>query len=155
MTVAPPLVSPMEAEGAAATLRTTRAIRERCGQLLARARAGHSRWFTVEDGALATAAREVADVTRTRYPKGAIPVHGRWRHLEAGGVDRRGELERLMAALPRTARSHALIDLTFVSACERAVRGRAAICRSSSARRSTPPASRWRQRPWTGMAPLG
>jgi hypothetical protein len=115
MTVAPPLASALEAEDAAATLRTTRAIRERCGQLLARARAGRSRWFLVEDGALATAAREVADVTRTRYPKGAIPVHGRWRHLEAGGVDRRAELERQMAALPRTARSHALIDLTFVS----------------------------------------
>jgi hypothetical protein len=69
----------------------------------------------VEDSALATGAREVAEVTRTRYPKGAIPVHGRWRHLEAGGVDRRAELERQMAALPRSARSHALIDLTFVS----------------------------------------
>jgi hypothetical protein len=115
MTVAPPLASALQGEDAAATLRTTRAIRERCGQLLARARAGHSRWFLVEDGALATAAREVADVTRTRYPKGAIPVHGRWRHLEAGGVDRRAELERQMAALPRSARSHALIDLTFVS----------------------------------------
>ena len=115
MSTAPLLVSALEAEDAAATLRTTRAIRERCGQLLARARAGDSRWFTVEDGMLATAAREVAEVTRKRYPRGAIPVHGRWRHLEAGGVDRRGELERLMAALPRTARSHALIDLTFVS----------------------------------------
>jgi hypothetical protein len=112
---APAAASAQEAEEAAATLRTTRAIRERCGQLLARARAGDSRWFTVEDGMLAIAAREVADVTRRRYPKGTIPVHGRWRHLEAGGVDRRAELERLMAALPRTARSHALIDLTFVS----------------------------------------
>jgi hypothetical protein len=115
MTVAPPPVSGPAAEAAAATLRTTRTIRERCGQLLVRARAGESRWFKVEDGALATAAREVADVTRKRYPRGTIPVHGRWRHLEAGGIDRRGELERLMAALPRTARSHALIDLTFVS----------------------------------------
>ena len=115
MTVTPPPVSGPAAEAAAATLRTTRAIRERCGQLLARARAGDSRWFTVEDAALATAARAVADITRTRYPKGAIPVHGRWRHLEAGGTDRRAELERLMAALPRTARSHALIDLTFIS----------------------------------------
>jgi hypothetical protein len=115
MTVAPPPVSGPAAEAAAATLRTTRTIRERCGQLLVRARAGESRWFKVENGALATAAREVADVTRKRYPRGTIPVHGRWRHLEAGGVDRRAELERQMAALPRTARSHALIDLTFVS----------------------------------------
>jgi hypothetical protein len=104
-----------EAEEAARLLRTTHAVRERCGQLLRRARAGDSRWFEVDDGALDGAAKEVAQSTRHRYPKLHIPFHSRWRHLEAGGVDRRAELERLMAALPRTARSHALVDLTFVS----------------------------------------
>ncbi|MCE3272643.1 MAG: hypothetical protein K0S57_3040 [Ramlibacter sp.] len=103
------------AEAAAATLRTTHAIRERCGQLLARARAGGSSWFTVDESAIAVAAREVADATRRRYPKGHIPFHSRWRHLEAGGVDRKGELERRMAHLPATSRAHAMVDLTFIS----------------------------------------
>jgi hypothetical protein len=105
----------VNAEEAASTLRTTQAIRERCGQLLARARAGESQWFTVQDGAIADAARAVADVTRRRYPKGHIPFHSRWRHLEAGGVDRKAELERLMAGLPRPGRTHAMVDLTFIS----------------------------------------
>ena len=42
----------------------------------------------------------MADITRKRYPKGHIPLHSRWRHLEAGGVDRKAELERLLGPVP-------------------------------------------------------
>lgn len=107
--------STAEAEQAAGILRSTRAIRERSGQLLRRARAGGSRWFTVADDAIATAAREVADLTRKRYPRGHIPFHSRWRHLEAGGVDRKAELERLLGPVPKAVLGEALFDLTFVS----------------------------------------
>jgi hypothetical protein len=104
-----------EAAAAASVLRSTRTIRERCGQLLERARAGQSKWFTVEDAQLPVAAREVADITRQRYPKGHIPFHSRWRHLEAGGVDRRAEIERMLGNVPRAVRGEALWDLTFIS----------------------------------------
>jgi Protein of unknown function (DUF1688) len=104
-----------DAEEAASVLRNTHTIRERCGQLLARARAGESKWFVVADDAIASAAREVADVTRRRYPRGHIPYHSRWRHLEAGGVNRRAELERLLGDVPPAVRGEALFDLTFVS----------------------------------------
>jgi hypothetical protein len=104
-----------DAEEAAATLRTTHAVRDRCGQLLRRARDGDSRWFAVEDGALGAAAREVAELTRKRFPKLHVPLHSRWRHLQAGGIDRKAELDRLVAHLPRATRIHALVDLTFVS----------------------------------------
>jgi hypothetical protein len=107
--------SASDAEDAASLLRSTPTIRERCRQLLARARAGESRWFTVDGGALATAAREVADVTRRRYPRGHIPLHSRWRHLEAGGVDRKAELERQLGDVPAAVRGEAMVDLTFVS----------------------------------------
>jgi hypothetical protein len=111
-----PYVShPAEAEEAASVLRTTRVIRDRCEQLLARARAGASAWFVVEDDAIDAAAREVADATRRRYPRLQIPFHSRWRHLEAGGVDRRAELERLMGDMPRPSRAHTMVDLTFIS----------------------------------------
>jgi hypothetical protein len=104
-----------EAEAAASRLRDTHVIRERCGQLLKRARDGESRWFTVEEGYMATAAREVADVTKRRYPKLHVPLHSRWRHFEAGGVDRKAELDRMLAHLPRATRIHAMVDLIFVS----------------------------------------
>ena len=104
-----------DAEEAANLLRTTHAIRERAGQLLARARSGESRWFEVDDGALDAAAKEVVDATRQRHPKLRVPLHSRWRHFEAGGVDRKAELDRRLAHLPAMSRAHALIDLTVVS----------------------------------------
>jgi hypothetical protein len=105
----------LEAEAAASDLRTTIAVRQRCRQLLERARAGQSRWFTVEDGMLATAARDVVELTRKRYPKGHIPLHSRWRHLEAGGVDRKAEFQRLMGNVQRAVLGEAMVDFTFVS----------------------------------------
>ncbi|HEX5144981.1 MAG TPA: URC4/urg3 family protein, partial [Mycobacterium sp.] len=89
--------------------------RERAGQLLRRARAGQSAWFTVHDAALAGAADTVADLTRERFPDLVIPYHSRWRHFEAGGVDRRAELEARLADETQTARARAMIDLTVVS----------------------------------------
>jgi hypothetical protein len=104
-----------EAEEATAVLRRTSTIRERSRQLLDRARAGDSRWFAVDDKALPGAARAVADITRKRYPKGHIPFHSRWRHFEAGGIDRRAELERRLGDAPKAVRAEAMIDLAFVS----------------------------------------
>ncbi|MEE6163234.1 MULTISPECIES: URC4/urg3 family protein [unclassified Mycolicibacterium] len=104
-----------EAAAAVATLRTTAAIRERAGILLQRARAGRSPWFVVDDEALPRAAAEVAAVTRERYPDLRIPYHSRWRHFEAGGVDRKAELDARLADLDPAARARTLIDLTVVS----------------------------------------
>jgi hypothetical protein len=104
-----------EAEAAAAILRTTTAIRDRAGQLLARARRGESRWFTVDDGSLDTTADAVVASIRQRYPKLNVPRHSRWRHFEAGGFDRKARLLELLEPLPHMAQAHALIDLTIVS----------------------------------------
>jgi hypothetical protein len=101
-------------ESAAAELRTTRTVRERCGQLLARARAGGG-WFEVHDSALDDAARLVADTTRHRFSRGTIPLHSRWRHFEAGGVDRKGQLDKLLSGMAAPARAHSMIDLAVIS----------------------------------------
>lgn len=104
-----------QAEAAASILRTTLAVRERAGQLLQRARRGESPWFIVNDGSLDACANEVVAATRRRYPKLQIPVHSRWRHFEAGGIDRKAELDSLLGGLSLAARGHALIDLAVVS----------------------------------------
>jgi hypothetical protein len=103
------------ADGAAAALRSTAAIRERAAFLLQRARAGGSPWFQVNDAALPMAVSEVVDVTRRRYPDLSIPFHSRWRHFEAGGVDRIDELDARLAGIDASARARAMIDLTVVS----------------------------------------
>ncbi len=87
----------------------TRTTRTRASVLLAYARSGASSYFAVHDNALVTTADLVAGVTRERYPDLTIPYHSRWRHFEAGGVDRRAWLG-VVALDPR-----ALIDLVIVS----------------------------------------
>jgi hypothetical protein len=110
-----PEVDAERADGAAALLRSTVAVRERAGYLLQRARAGESAWFDVDDGSVPVAVSEVVDVTRYRYPDLNIPFHSRWRHFEAGGVDRKAELDARLAALDAAALARAMIDLTVVS----------------------------------------
>lgn len=95
----------------AAVLRSTAEIRARAGHLLGRARAGDSDWFTVHDGALSGAATEVAELTVRRFPDLDIPFHSRWRHFEAGGVDRRLDL----GGADGPTRARAMIDLAVVS----------------------------------------
>ncbi len=101
---------------AATLLRSTATIRERANALLARARAGQSQWFAVgDDATMDRTAKIVVDVTRERYGDGPIPYHSRWRHFEAGGVDRRAELDRALGDVSPSERARAQIDLAVVS----------------------------------------
>ncbi len=106
-------------QGAVATLRSTKTIRKRAQALLERARRGESGWFTVNDGAMVTAAALVAQLTRARYPSLIIPYHSRWRHFEAGGVDRAAQLNAALAHSSPLAspldKAVAQIDLALVS----------------------------------------
>jgi Protein of unknown function (DUF1688) len=102
-------------QGAAAVLRSTAAIRTRANALLARARAGDSQWFIVNDGALPMAATLVAELTQARYPDLKIPFHSRWRHFEAGGRDRKAILDQALAGADSNERARAHIDLALVS----------------------------------------
>jgi hypothetical protein len=101
--------------GAAALLRRTDTIRSRAEQLLTRVREGESTWFTLHETALPELAAQVADITRQRYPDLNIPFHSRWRHFEAGGIDRTAELRQRLAGLTPAAQARAMIDLTVVS----------------------------------------
>ncbi len=96
-------------------LRCTSTIRSRAAALLARARRGESSWLTVHDGAMAQAAVEVANLTRQRYPALKIPYHSRWRHFEAGGVDRLAVFHQALGSATTPERARAQIDLALVS----------------------------------------
>jgi len=96
-------------------LRSTAGIRSRARLLLERARRAESPWFTVDDDALPAAAAAVAELTTQRFPDLRIPFHSRWRHFEAGGVDRKGDLDRLLDGSSDAERARAYVDLTVVS----------------------------------------
>lgn len=103
------------AQGAVDALRSTTAIRLRAQALLAHARAGRSPHFQVDDRAMATTAAQVADMTRSRYPDLRIPYHSRWRHFEAGGMQRAAQLDQQLGATDAASRARAQIDLALVS----------------------------------------
>ena len=100
---------------AAESLRSTVAVRQRAGQLLARARNGQSTWFAVDDARLEATANEVVSATRQRYPKLDVPLHSRWRHFEAGGINRKAQLDQLLASLTARGRADSMVDMTVVS----------------------------------------
>ena len=98
-----------------APLRSPATIRERCHNILRAVDAGESRHFTLHRSQLDEVARRVEQVTRRQYPELHIPYHSRWRHFEAGGVDRKAELDARLAGLDAAHRARAHIDLTLVS----------------------------------------
>jgi hypothetical protein len=98
-----------------ALLRSTTTIRERCRNILAAVDAGQSKHFTLHRSQLDEVARRVEQVTRRQYPELRIPYHSRWRHFEAGGVDRKAELDALLAQRSPAQQAQARIDLTVMS----------------------------------------
>jgi hypothetical protein len=99
----------------AVELLSTRAIRERCGNITRAVEAGQSKHFRVDRAKLQPAARAVADVTRRRYRSLDIPYHSRWRHFNAGRVNRKAELDRRLKDASERERLLAQIDLAVVS----------------------------------------
>src|SRR4051812_19355058 len=64
------------------------AVRRHCGEVAAEAIEGRSDLFRWNEARLPIVAAYVVDVIRGRYPDLRVPIHSRWRHFEAGGVDR-------------------------------------------------------------------
>ncbi len=93
-------------------LLSAKAVRERCGLVLAAAERDATAHFRLDMDCLPAVARQVAEVTRRRYPGLNVPLHSRWRHFAAGGIER-ASLVAPGADAAKTARAR--IDLTIVS----------------------------------------
>ena len=100
---------------AIAELRRPATIRERCANILEAGLAGGLAHFRIEPRRLLDVADFVASVTRRRYPDLAVPYHSRWRHLDAGGVDRTAELWAALRDASDDARARVSIDLIVTS----------------------------------------
>ena len=98
-----------------AALRESATIRARCAAVTRAVEEGRSGHFKIDRSALPAVAQRVAALTRERFPDLKIPYHSRWRHFEAGGVDRKGELDTLLAGRTPAEVARARIDLTVVS----------------------------------------
>lgn len=98
-----------------AALRDPATIRLRCAAITAAVAEGRSGWFMLDRSRLDDAAERVAALTLQRFPDLNVPYHSRWRHFEAGGVDRKAELDALLAGRSPADVARAHVDLTVVS----------------------------------------
>jgi hypothetical protein len=103
-----------EAE-AARRLLSAAAVRERANIIYEAGLAGQLQHFTVDLGRLGHAADEVVATIRADYPDLDIPYHSRWRHFEAGGLDRWGALDEALPWSNAASRARAAFDLAIVS----------------------------------------
>jgi Protein of unknown function (DUF1688) len=100
---------------AVAVLRSPATIRERCANIAAAASEGRSAHFRIDRSLLPEVAQRVARLTRERFPALNVPYHSRWRHFEAGGIDRKRELDAKLAGRSAVAKARARIELALVS----------------------------------------
>jgi len=110
--------TPVTASHPAAELLNAKAVRKHCREIMAYVAGGESPYFTWHEAQLPATAAYVADVIRERYPDLNVPYHSRWRHFEAGGMDRWGAVATahgLDAASAKEERARARIDLVIPS----------------------------------------
>jgi len=90
-------------------------VRVRCAAITRAALDDVSPHFTIERSRLAAVADRVAALTLRRFPDLRVPCHSRWRHFEAGGVDRKALLDTQLAGRPTAEVARARFDLTVLS----------------------------------------
>ena len=100
---------------AALELLSAASVRSRARQVLEAGYAGVLDHFAVVPAALGAIADRVATVTRETYPDLDVPLHARWRHFAAGGVDRWAVLAGAAEWHDAAARARAAFDLVIVS----------------------------------------
>ena len=97
------------------SLLTSAAVRERAHRLLALGVEGKLDHFAVDPSRLPLVASYVIETMRQDYPDGDIPFHSRWRHFEAGGIDRWGGLVDAAGITDPLVFGRAAYDLAIVS----------------------------------------
>ena len=102
----------MRPESAAAALLSAEAVRERCHEMLAAGERDALPYFTLDMARLAGVADYVAGEVRRNYPMLEIPFHSRWRHFEAGGIDR---ITPLLGSIDGSERPRIGFDLAITS----------------------------------------
>ena len=96
-------------------LRAPATIRQRCGAITEMVARGDSSHFALDRKHMPAVAQRVATLTRERFPTLEVPFHSRWRHFEAGAVDRKAELDARLSGRSQTAMARSRIDLALIS----------------------------------------
>ncbi|HEV7286100.1 MAG TPA: URC4/urg3 family protein [Kaistia sp.] len=97
------------------SLLTASAVRERANRLLDRGIAGELDHFAIDLGRMPAVADYVIETMRENYGDRDIPFHARWRHFEAGQIDRFGGLVDAAGITDPFVFGRAAYDLAIVS----------------------------------------
>ena len=90
-------------------------VRSRCAAILRSVEGGVSPNFKIDRSHLPAVVERVAALMLRRFPDLVIPLHSRWRHFEAGGLDRKAEMDALLDGRSVAEVARARFDLTVVS----------------------------------------
>lgn len=113
---APGWHTPVPEDHPASALLTAEAVRERCAEVMAHVERGDSPHFTWHGERVGAVAAYVVDTLRERYSDLRVPYHSRWRHFEAGGVDRwAGLASHVLTDADVQERARSRIDLVIPS----------------------------------------
>ena len=113
-TIKSPPGSPAEIS-AVRQIRTPEAIRERCTEILTACSIGGESCFNLNLPRLAEVADYVVREILRNYPQLDVPYHSRWRHFQAGGIDRWCLLARDLVEQPPEEVARIRIELAIIS----------------------------------------
>lgn len=97
------------------TLSNPRTIRLQSLRILELAKANKLHHFILDPEHMTSTASFVLEVMMNQYPDLIIPYHSRWRHFEAGGVDRIGALQKKLSGKTAKERGKILYELVIIS----------------------------------------
>ena len=110
----------LDEEQAIAYLLSPNAVRDRCHHLFDLCQANKLDHFACDLSKLDLVAEYVVETTQELYPDFEVPFHSRWRHFDAGGVQRLASLHQALAEnqtrySSRSRVAPSLLDLAIVS----------------------------------------
>lgn len=104
-----------EIEQVLTLLRDPRTIRARAQTILNLAKQDKLTHFALDTEKMTDTASFVIDVIQDQYPTLDVPYHSRWRHFEAGGIDRIQKMQSQLNTLSSNERGKVLYELVIIS----------------------------------------
>lgn len=107
--------APLDCQNLTDYLFSLAAIRQRCRQVFDLAQTDSLIHFRYHPAQLQSTVNYVAAVIQENYPDLQIPYHSRWRHFEAGGIDRMATLQETLPPPGDLERGRILYELGITS----------------------------------------
>eukprot|EP01100_Stratorugosa_tubuloviscum_P002548 TRINITY_DN15_c0_g2_i1.p1 TRINITY_DN15_c0_g2~~TRINITY_DN15_c0_g2_i1.p1 ORF type:complete len:422 (-),score=235.22 TRINITY_DN15_c0_g2_i1:1028-2293(-) len=96
-------------------LRTLNAVRNSCTTVLQVAKENKLKHLTINLDKIDSVVDLIVEETKENYPNLQVPFHSRWRHIDAGNIPRKAQLENEWNQFGKVEITRRLLDLAVVS----------------------------------------